>query len=325
MASNNPAEEEKSKSSKQKSLGLYSSLKKEPEEESQPLLSDEKTIKSSEKEKRRMEKVQKNAGDNDEVKRDRMGSVVTYFALIKGYTTMSLFTMPIGFKYGGWLFSPLILLFVCFFETTMAIRLSWVANHIKIYHYPEIVEYAFGRGVRLFFDIVVAVLHFSFCFAMLAFFAKSLKSLSLYLFDTDLDIWWCILITIIVLAPIVWIRTLESFRYGYIYCAVVIVAMVGLVLYFDSVRIQGNDNQPGPGYTPFNEDSFQIMLGISYATYEGIGTVLPVMEASDDNAKRNFSWLVALALGTISLIHIAFSGTTYYAYGEDIKETNIIL
>lgn len=65
------------------------------------------------------------------------------------------------------------------------------------------------------------------------------------------------------------------------------------------------------------------MLGLSYATYEGIGTVLPVMEASD--AKENFSLLIALALGTICTFHIIFSEVAYYAYGNEIKETVFIL
>ena len=64
------------------------------------------------------------------------------------------------------------------------------------------------------------------------------------------------------------------------------------------------------------------MLGMSYATYEGIGTVLPVMEAS--GSKDSFSTLIALALATICVIHIIFSEVTYYAYGEEITETIII-
>ena len=185
-----------------------------------------------------MDIVKKRAQDPESTKRDRMGSLTTYFAIIKGYTTMSIFTMPIGFKYGGWLFSPLILIFVCFFETTMAIRLAQVANTVKIYRYPDLVEFAFGPSIRVIFQIVVAILHFSFTITMLAFFALSLSHLNKNIFDIDWDIWWYILITVIVLAPIVWIRTLESFRYGYIYCAVVIVFVVGIVLYFDSVKIR---------------------------------------------------------------------------------------
>ena len=98
-----------------------------------------------------MDYVQKKALDPEEDKRDKLGKVTSYFAIIKGYTTMSIFTIPIGFKYGGWLFSPLILIFVCFFETTMAIKLSNVAHHVKIYHYPDLVEYAYGKTVRFYF------------------------------------------------------------------------------------------------------------------------------------------------------------------------------
>ena len=65
------------------------------------------------------------------------------------------------------------------------------------------------------------------------------------------------------------------------------------------------------------------MLGMSYATYEGIGTVLPVMEASD--AKDNFTLLIILALATICSLHIIFSEVAYYAYGNEIKETIFIL
>lgn len=162
-----------------------------------------------------------------------MGNVTTYFAIMKGYTTLNIFTLPIGFKFGGWLFSPIILIFVCFFETTMAIRLSWVAHHVKIYHYPDLVEYAFGKRVRFFFQIVVACLHFSFSFTMLAFFPLTLMRLTKSIFGVNASVWWFMLFAILFLAPVVWIRTIESLRYGYIYCAIVIIAMIGIVVYFD--------------------------------------------------------------------------------------------
>jgi amino acid permease len=52
---------------------------------------------------------------------------------MNGYTTMSLFTLPIGFKYGGWLFSPIILLLACFVETFAAVRLIQCAREVEIY------------------------------------------------------------------------------------------------------------------------------------------------------------------------------------------------
>ena len=252
-----------------------------------------------------------------------MGKITTFFAIIKGYTTFSIFTIPIGFKYGGYIFSPLVLIVVCFFETTMAIKLSQVAQANQIYNYPDLVEYGFGKTTRYFFQIVVALLNFHLTFTMLSFVTLSLQRMTRILGHVDVDVWWFILTVILLFAPIVWIRTLETFRWGFIYSSIVIIFTIGVILYFESLKIQEHDGQPGPGYTPFNQDDFAIMLGISYATYEGIATVLPIMEASD--ARDDFGLYIALALGTLCSIHITFSEIAYYAYGNEIRETIIIL
>lgn len=77
-----------------------------------------------------------------------MNACMTYFAIVNGYTTISIFTIPIGFKYGGWLFSPLILLWACFVETFAAIRLIQAANAVEIYQYTDLVEYSLGRTFK---------------------------------------------------------------------------------------------------------------------------------------------------------------------------------
>ena len=82
-----------------------------------------------------------------------MGSVSTYFAIMKAYTTMNIFLLPIGFRNGGWLLSPLALILACFFETYSAVKLCDVANQVKIYNYPDIVDYAFGPVAKIFYQI----------------------------------------------------------------------------------------------------------------------------------------------------------------------------
>lgn len=54
----------------------------------------------------------------------RMNGFQTWFAIFKGYTTLNIFCLPIGFKEGGWLFSPLVLMLACFVETMSAVKLS---------------------------------------------------------------------------------------------------------------------------------------------------------------------------------------------------------
>lgn len=73
----------------------------------------------------------------------------------------------------------------------------------------------------------------------------------------------------------------------------------------------------------FNDDTYFTMIGLSFYTYEGIGTVLPIMEASD--CKENFSTILICALSTLCFIHVVFSELVYYALGDSITEPVIIL
>lgn len=62
------------------------------------------------------------------------------------------------------------------------------------------------------------------------------------------------------------------------------------------------------------------MVGLSFYMFEGIGTVLPIMEASDEETKSIFDSLIFAALALLVVINIVFSELCYYAYGNDIKE-----
>ena len=77
-----------------------------------------------------------------------MNGFQTFFACIKGYTTLSIFMIPIAFKEGGWLFSLFPLIIMCIIETTSAVRLIQSARNVGIYNYPDLVEYALGPTYR---------------------------------------------------------------------------------------------------------------------------------------------------------------------------------
>jgi amino acid permease len=102
-----------------------------------------------------------------------MGCCQTFFAIIKAYTTLNIFIIPIGFKQGGYLFSPIVLALACFFELTCAIKITEVANKVKIYSYPDIVDFSLGRVYLKFYHVVQACLNLVFTFGPLAFFMKT--------------------------------------------------------------------------------------------------------------------------------------------------------
>ena len=64
------------------------------------------------------------------------------------------------------------------------------------------------------------------------------------------------------------------------------------------------------------------MWGISFYMFEGVSSVLPVMEASDH--KDNFGTLLIFGLTTLLCIHIYFSELCYYTFAENLKEPIII-
>ena len=52
--------------------------------------------------------------------------------------------------------------------------------------------------------------------------------------------------------------------------------------------------------------------------FEGVPSVLPIMEASD--SKDNFSYILVGALTTLLCINITFSELCYYAWGDNLDQ-----
>lgn len=87
---------------------------------------------------------------------------------------------------------------------------------------------------------------------------------------------------------------------------------------FIFIGLDENSWEAGPGWTAFNDKTFITMWGLSFYMYEGVGSLIPVLEASD--YKENFSVLLTTALVTLCSIHIYFSELCYYYWGDNLKE-----
>jgi len=133
------------------------------------------------------------------------------------------------------LFSPIVLIIACFFEATCAIKLVQAARHTEIYHYPDIVEYALGKTYRTVFEVITAFLTLSFTFSPLAFFMRSLTSVTIFLSGEEVPMWIFLLVALVILAPLTWIRSLESFKIGFVFAVCIIIGMLILVSTFDFI------------------------------------------------------------------------------------------
>lgn len=67
------------------------------------------------------------------------------------------------------------------------------------------------------------------------------------------------------------------------------------------------------------------MIGFSFFMFEGIGSVMPVMNACNQEAKNNFPYLIAGALITLCTMYILFSELCYYTFGNHLDEAIVML
>ena len=80
--------------------------------------------------------------------------------------------------------------------------------------------------------------------------------------------------------------------------------------------------EAGPDWQPFNDKMYFTMIGIAFYMFEGITSILPIMEAS--NAKESFPGMIVGALSLLCAMNILFSELCYYTFGNNLKEPLII-
>ena len=73
-----------------------------------------------------------------------------------------------------------------------------------------------------------------------------------------------------------------------------------------------------------NETRYWDMIGFSFFMFEGIGCVMPVMDACGTEARKKYPYLIAAALTTLCSIYIGFSELCYYTYGSNLTESIVM-
>ena len=66
------------------------------------------------------------------------------------------------------------------------------------------------------------------------------------------------------------------------------------------------------------------MIGFSFFMFEGIGCVMPVMNACDSKTKDNFPFLIGAALGSLCTMYILFSQICYFCFGNNLTESIVM-
>jgi len=70
----------------------------------------------------------------------------------------------------------------------------------------------------------------------------------------------------------------------------------------------------GPDIVPVNYEAMFSALGFAVYTYEGIGIIMPCMQACE--CPENFDYIYGAGIATITVIYLFYGTILYLAYGN---------
>ena len=80
--------------------------------------------------------------------------------------------------------------------------------------------------------------------------------------------------------PLTWVRRIQRFRFAFIFGVMMIVlALFTISIYCFDILSKRDYIRPPDGYFAINNDRYWDMIGFSFFMFEGIGSVMPVMNA----------------------------------------------
>ena len=108
----------------------------------------------------------------------KMGTITTFFAVLKAYCAINILLLPCSFANGGYFLSPCAMFVACFFEGLCAYRLCEVGVAYSISSYPMIAYRALGWKGRALVRCLIGLAHMQFSIGQLTFTLKTLQSVT---------------------------------------------------------------------------------------------------------------------------------------------------
>ncbi|KAL4167355.1 hypothetical protein KRP22_012841 [Phytophthora ramorum] len=219
----------------------------------------------------------------------------TVFTILKSFIGSGILFLPKGFQNGGMRFSLTALCCSSILSTFCMLRLTECSNVLlrergrTNVSYGLVGEKAFGKVGRVAVNISLVLSQIGFCCSYLIFVEKNIGEVILAAFNiqstTASSSLTLIMLQILLYTPLSWVRRIEYFALTNLFADLLI--LFGIV-YIISYTVQTLDNAPvgSATWVNFNSTSWDMMLGTAVYCFEGIGLVLPIYDAMDDDIKH---------------------------------------
>ncbi|SAM05804.1 hypothetical protein [Absidia glauca] len=120
---------------------------------------------------------------------------------------------------------------------------------------------------------------------------------------------------LIILVPLSLIRHIARLSFCAILADVLILFGLVVIIYFTSDQL--HNVGVGPNVAAVNSVNFGMMIGTATFSFEGIGLLIPIVEAMENPKK--FPLVTTVGLIIVTLIYILIGTLSYLAYGDQIQ------
>ena len=197
----------------------------------------------------------------------------------------------------------------------------------ECFSYSQIVKLAIGKSGRLILDVMIAITQFTFTISFMSMMASSLRDLiskAQWGNDVVIDpknnyelgdtryIWTYGVALCCVLSVLAWVRNIAVFSFTFLIANILLLAATIIICSYSIKNLV--DNGIHTSAVAFNSGGVWTMVGFAVYVFEGIGILMPVMQASD--CPEKFDGILIAAVSTLSVAYCIFGTLAYLAYGN---------
>ncbi|CAO3671601.1 unnamed protein product [Umbelopsis vinacea] len=242
------------------------------------------------------------------------------FMFLKAFIGSGLMFLPKAFQNGGLIFSICLMIFIaliCLFaflrlvDTQLEVGGSY--GDIGGRLWPNTI----GRILRITVLFFICISQMGFVASYTIFISQNLYNVVNVLSNCSSTVAgkYYIWMPLVIIIPLAFIRRIAKLSFAAIVADILILFGIVCVIYFTSARL--HTEGIAPGVTLINPSSFALMIGTATFSFEGIGLVIPIVEAMKE--PERFPTVIIVGMAVVTTVYITVATLSYLAYGDLIQ------
>lgn len=206
----------------------------------------------------------------------KLGNVMTFMSLFKGFIISSPIYAPKSFVNGGYVMSSMMQIISAIFTLYCAILLLEIREKTGLSSYSQIGFSSYGTVGKVLTEITLWVTQFGFCCAYTYFIKENVHQILEQAFDVYIKPDVLAIGCWLMFTLLCYVRKIEKFAVTHIFADVMILVTIIIVIVYGVINIKNDGGNHINTIYAFNPDTWASAIGFSVFSYEGIGTVLPI-------------------------------------------------